>query len=152
MRYIGKLHRLRNREHEMKIDSVKMYRFDLFSLPLLAMRRALIYSFVVSVFPQASFGQVDSSAQSFFPSKVGDAWHYRYTQTSGYVMTITRDSIADGSRFLFVDSSSAPSYLIDSTLKVFQFTTNGKLFACLYDLDARLGETWISQDTTSGAP
>jgi hypothetical protein len=90
------------------------------------------------------YSQTDSSANSFFPANIGDSLHYQYTQSQGYITTLTRDSIVNGSRFLFFDSSSVPKYEIDSILNVVcDPTTTYKTI--LYKLTAKKGESWISE-------
>jgi hypothetical protein len=88
------------------------------------------------------YSQIDSSAESFFPTSIGNSWHYQYTQTSGYITTLTRDSITTGSHFLFFDSSSVPTYEIDSTLNVFSYPTTGYR-RLQYKLKAKKGEMWV---------
>lgn len=92
--------------------------------------------------------QADSSAESFFPSQIGNIWRYQQgpfaTQT-----TLMRDSLHDGFRFLFYDDSNIPSYEIDSMLNVIALPNQGAYEALQYKLKAQIGEIWISQDTTS---
>ncbi len=90
------------------------------------------------------YSQVDSSAASFFPAAIGNSWHYQYTQTQGYITTLTRDSVANGSRYLFFDSSSVPLYKIDSSLNVIAYPNQGTYEELRYKLTAKKNETWLS--------
>jgi hypothetical protein len=87
------------------------------------------------------YSQVDSSTESFFPFAIGNSWHYQSTQTQGYTTTLTRDSVANGSRFLFFDSSNVPAYEIDSMLNVWGVPTTGYR-RLEYKLTAQKNELW----------
>jgi hypothetical protein len=105
------------------------------------MKKILIVLLYVQYFCTL-YSQVDSSAECFFPASIGNSWHYQYTQTQGYITTLTRDSVANGSRFLFFDSSSVPGYEIDSMLNVFSYPTTGYR-ALQYKLKAQKNEIWL---------
>lgn len=87
------------------------------------------------------YSQTDSSAESYFPATIDNSWHYKYTQTQGYITTLTRDSVANGSRFLFFDSSSVPAYEIDSMLNVWSDPTTSYR-GLQYKLTAQKSEVW----------
>ncbi len=91
------------------------------------------------------FSQIDSSAESFFPHHVGDVWRYNdITQT--YQIKITKDTIINGSTFLYYDNAVNPTYRIDSSLNVIEERNT------LINLKATLGEWWIYRDTTADNP
>jgi len=103
------------------------------------------------LFPSANlYSQTDTSAARFFPAAIGNAWHYQDQP----VKTITRDSIADGRRFLFFDTLTVPEFTIDSALNVVQYPTNPYQRRLRYKLNANLMEWWTVQDedTTIGRP
>jgi hypothetical protein len=96
------------------------------------------------------YAQTDTSAARFFPAAIGNAWQYRDQP----VKTLTRDSIADGHRFLFFDTSTVPEFTIDSALNVVQYPTNPYRRRLRYKLNANLMEWWTVQDedTMIGRP
>ncbi len=113
------------------------------------MKRVLIAFLSLPLFGNL-YSQTDTSAASFFPAAIGNAWHYRDQP----VKTLTRDSIATGNRFLFFDMSSVPEFTIDSALNVVQYPTNPYQRRLRYKLNANLMEWWTVQDedTTIGRP
>jgi hypothetical protein len=96
------------------------------------------------------YSQIDTSAARFFPVAIGNAWHYQDQP----VKTITRDSIVEGHRFLFFNTSTDPEFTIDSALNVVQYPTNPYQRRLRYKLNANLMEWWTVQDedTTIGRP
>jgi hypothetical protein len=90
------------------------------------------------------YAQVDSSAKSFFPAAIGNSWHYQTTPSHGYITTITRDSLADGKRYIFMDDSNIPTYVIDTLFNIIKKSGQGSYEELLYKLDAKIKETWIS--------
>lgn len=104
------------------------------------MKKLIVLTFLIQ-FHITLKAQTDSSAQSFFPSHVGDKWYYKSGQTFGYVTTLTRDSIANGKRFLFYDSSSNPRFEIDSLLNVWSDPTTGYR-SLRYKLNAEKNDHW----------
>jgi hypothetical protein len=102
------------------------------------MKKGLIAFLCLPLFGNL-YSQIDTSAASFFPSAIGDAWHYQDTP----ITTLTGDSIAGGWRYLFFDSSSVPLYKIDSMWNVVIFPTQPSYTSLLYKLLAGRGETWI---------
>ena len=88
------------------------------------------------------------SPGSFFPRAVGDVWQYGPPPTQ--LRTLTRDSLGNGSHFLFYDGEQLPSYIVDTLDRVFYVDPySRKVTSMLYDLRAGQGETWVSQDTIS---
>jgi len=94
------------------------------------------------ILPAHLGAQVDSSSVSFFPSTVGNAWRYQYSQSSGYTTAITRDSVSSGLRYLFMDSTDVPEYELDSSLEVIEYPTTAYR-RLQYKLMAQKGETWV---------
>lgn len=97
------------------------------------------------------YSQVDSSAESFYPSQVGNVWRYRIASIE-LQSKITRDSIAPGVHYIFLDGSQIPAYKIDSLLNVTTSPTQGAYADLRYKLTAKKGEIWISKDTTQDNP
>lgn len=93
--------------------------------------------------------QTDTIAARFFPAAIGNAWHYQDQP----VKTITRDSIADGNRFLFFNTSTFPEFAIDSALNVVHYPTSPSFRRLRYKLNANPMEWWTVRDEdTLGYP
>jgi hypothetical protein len=89
------------------------------------------------------YSQIDSIAESFFPHHVGDAWEYDAISQK-YKLTLTADSIKDGSHYLYYNNSATPRWRIDSSLKVFSYPAT-KIYSI--DLKAPLDSFWIVSET-----
>lgn len=96
------------------------------------------------------YAQIDTSAAGFFPSAVGNAWHY----ADSPVTRLTRDSVGPDGRYLFFDDSDGPRYLIDPILNVVQNPTSPWYRRLKYELNAPLLEWWVVQtyDSVTGRP
>ncbi len=104
------------------------------------------------IFPSGLYSQTDSSAESFFPSQVGDVWRYQEGPDSNdFEQTkLTRDSIASGCRYLFFDTSNVPLYKIDSVLNVTISPLQAPYAWLRYKLTAKKNEVWTVQGGPGG--
>ncbi len=110
--------------------------------------KGVFIALICSLLPGYLYSQTDTSAARFFPAAIGNAWHYQDQP----VRILTRDSVAEGNRFLFFDTSSVPEYSIDSALHIVQYPTNPSRRILRYNLNAPPMQWWVVQerDTTIG--
>lgn len=99
-----------------------------------------------------SYAQTDTSAKAFFPHSVGNAWQYAVQGFITPTATLTRDSIAGDTRFLFYNGDSIPAYSIDSALNVVYYPTFSHWRSLRYRLNANVFEWWISDTLSAGGP
>jgi len=101
-------------------------------------------------------GQTSDSSR-YFPVNVGDKWQwYSYNDSSRSTNEITHDSIdIHGTRFIFFNGSTIPSYSLDAQDRVYQFLNMTDSFGhvtpgsplLLYKLDAPEGDNYWTNDS-----
>jgi len=96
-----------------------------------------------------SYAQTDTSSEAFFPHSVGNVWQYVIEGSVTATATLTRDSVAGNSTFLFYNGDSIPAYSIDSAHNVIYYPTVPHWRSLRYRLNANVFESWVS-DTLSG--
>ncbi len=93
--------------------------------------------------------QIDSLPATFFPAQLGNVWNYggnSDTTIPTNQIQLTKDSIADGDRYLFFDTLRVPLYKVDSLLNMTYFA-NGWL---QYKLTARKNDVWTAIGDSTG--
>lgn len=96
------------------------------------------------------FAQTDSLPATFFPSQIGDKWNYEFSPGHTFQTELTRDSIADGKRYLFFDASNTPLYEIDSALNVTINPLRDSNAWLTYKLTANKNEVWTVRNLPGG--
>jgi len=98
--------------------------------------------------------QTDTSSEMFFPHSVGNVWQYAFQGGGTGTATLTRDSVAGSTTYLFYNNDPIPAFSIDTSLNVVYYPTFPPWRRLRYKLNANLMEWWTveSEDTTIGRP